>query len=103
MALERFTIGHEDIIDHIRLTGVDLREIFDENGTVVASPKKRERLHQRILEQMIDLAGDADGPLYERFDREGRPGAFTCPECDAQADYWAGVDHDPSCSSARPE
>ena len=101
MALEQFTIGHEDIVDHIRLIGVDLREIFDENGTIVAPPSKRDRLHQRVREQMRELAGHADEPLHERFAREGWPGAFTCPECDAQADYWAGVNHDTSCSSTQ--
>jgi hypothetical protein len=103
MALEQFTIGHEDIVDHIRLTDVDLREIFDENGTIVASAKKRNRLQQRVLAQMLDLADHDGEPLYERFAREGRPGAFTCPECGAQADYWAGVDHDGSCSSAQAD
>jgi hypothetical protein len=101
MALEQFTIGHEDIADHIRLAGVDLREIFDENGTIVASPTKRERLHQRVYEQLVDLVGHGDEPLSEHFDREGRPGAFTCPECGAQADYWADLAHRDSCSSAQ--
>jgi hypothetical protein len=101
MALEQLTIGHEDVADMIRLIGVDLREIFDENGTIVASPTKRERLHQRVTEQLLDLATQSHEALHERFEREGRPSAFTCPECSAQADYWAGLSHEDSCSSAQ--
>jgi hypothetical protein len=103
MALEQFTIGHEDIVDHLRLTDVDLREIFDENGTIVASPSKRDRLQHRVRTQMGHVAADTEEALHERFAREGRPGAFTCPECDAQSAYWAGIDHDSSCSSRRAD
>jgi hypothetical protein len=99
-ALLAWTVGHEDVVDMIRLGGVDLREVFDENGTIIAPKTKQRRIQQQVFDHFTGAGLESHDDAYDQLVDEGRPGAFTCPECGAQATYWAGVDHDPACSSA---
>jgi hypothetical protein len=99
-ALHEWTIGHEDVVDMIRLGGVDLREVFDENGTIIAPEAKQQRIQQQVFDHLAEAGLESHDDAYDRLQDEGRPGAFACPECSAQADYWAGVDHESDCSSA---
>lgn len=100
-ALREWTIGHEDVVDMIRLGGVDLREVFDENGTIIAPKAKRQRIQQQVFDHLAAAGLESHDDAFDRLQDEGQPGAFTCPECSAQADYWAGVDHELDCSSAQ--
>lgn len=102
-ALREWTIGHEDVVDLIRLAGVDLREVFDENGTIIAPEAKQQRIQQRVLDYLTGAGLEDHDEAHERLANEGRPGAFTCPECGAEAAFWAGVDHEQACSSASPD
>lgn len=77
MALVRCTIGHEDIVDNIRLAGIDLREIFDENGTLIAPATKREQLQHQVRARLSALTGRTSEGLHEQLKENGRPGAFT--------------------------
>ena len=99
-ALREWTIGHEDVVDMIRLGGINLREVFDENGTIIAPEAKRQRIQQQVFDHLTAAGLESHDDAYDRLQDEGRPGAFACPECSAQADYWAGVDHESDCSSA---
>lgn len=99
-ALREWTVSHEDIVDMIRLGGVDLREVFDENGTIIAPEAKRQRIQQQVFDHLTEAGLESHDDAFDRLQDEGRPGAFTCPECGAQAAYWAGVGHEPDCSSA---
>jgi hypothetical protein len=99
-ALREWTIGHEDITDTIRLIGIDLREVFDENGTIIAPEKKQQRIQQQFLDHIGNVGVEDHEDVHGRLADDGRPSAFTCPECGAQAAYWAGVEHESTCSSA---
>jgi hypothetical protein len=99
-AVLEWTVGHEDVVDLIRLAGVDLREVFDENGTIIAPEAKQERIQQQVLDHLTGAGLENHDDAYDQLVGKGRPGAFTCPECSTQAAYWAGVDHAPTCSSA---
>ena len=101
-ALREWTVGHEDVVDMIRLGGINLREVFDENGPIIAPEAKQQRIQQQVFDHLTEAGLESHDNAYERLQDEGRPGAFTCPECSAQAAYWAGVKHDPDCSSASP-
>jgi hypothetical protein len=101
-ALREWTVGHEDVVDMIRLGGVNLREMFDENGTIIAPEAKQQRIQQQVFDHLAGVGLESHDDAYDRLQDEGRPGAFTCPECGAQADYWTGVDHEPGCSSTSP-
>ena len=100
LALRQESFGHEDVVDVIRRGGIDLREVFDENGTIIAPKAKQQHIQQQVFNRLLDHGTETDDEAYDRLQDEGRPGAFTCPECSAQADYWDGVDHEPDCSSA---
>ena len=99
-ALREWSVGHEDVVDMIRVAGIDLRDVFDENGTIIASEAKQQRIQQQVIDRITGIGSESHDKAYERWQKEGRPGAFTCPECGARATYWAGVDHEPTCSSA---
>ncbi|EMA48069.1 MULTISPECIES: hypothetical protein [Halococcus] len=98
-ALREWTVGHEDVVDMIRLGGIDLREVFDENGAVIAPEEKQQRIQQQVLDHLTGVGLESHDDAFDRLQDEDRPGAFTCPECGAEAAYWAGVEHDPDCSS----
>ena len=99
-ALLEWTVGHEDVVDMIRLAGIDLREVFDENGTIIAPEAKQQRIKEQVIERFTEMGLEDHDDAYDRLVDEGRPGAFTCPECGAKAAFWAGVEHDQTCSSA---